>query len=97
MVEIPMVTELDAEGEGKIGAQLATYAKLSRKAASGPVQAASKAGREFIRMVQLVGQGQSSRRPSRSRLHKLIVLFSGRSSSQLVPSDSASIVYLAEI
>lgn len=58
VVDIRMVTELDAEGEGKIGAQLATYAKLTRKAASGPIDAASKAGREFVRMVGLVGNGE---------------------------------------
>lgn len=57
VVEIPLTTELDADGDGKIGAQLATYAKLSRKAASGPIEAAGKAGKEFGRMVQLVGSG----------------------------------------
>lgn len=60
MVDIPVVTELDADGDGKIGAQLATYAKLSRRAANGPLDAAGKAGREFVRMVQLVGQGTVS-------------------------------------
>lgn len=58
MVEIPLLTELDADGDGKIGAQLATYAKLSRRAASGPIEAAGKAGKEFVRMVQIVGQGK---------------------------------------
>ncbi len=57
VVEIPLTTELDADGDGKIGAQLATYAKLSRKAASSPLEAAGKAGSEFVRMVQLVGSG----------------------------------------
>lgn len=59
VVEIPIVTELDADGDGKIGAQLATYAKLSRKAASGPLEAAGKAGKEFVRMVQIVGSGKT--------------------------------------
>jgi hypothetical protein len=58
VVDIRMVTELDSDGDGKIGAQLATYAKLSRRAASGPIDAAGKAGREFVRMVSLVGQGE---------------------------------------
>ena len=70
LVEVPMITELDADGDGKIGAQLATYAKLSRKAASGPVQAAGKAGREFVRMVQLVGQGQALPAASQQALKK---------------------------
>lgn len=59
-MELPLTTELDADGDGKIGAQLATYAKLSRKAASGPIEAARKAGTEFGRMVQLVGSGNNS-------------------------------------
>ena len=57
LVEIPMVSELDAAGDGKIGAQLATYAKIGRVKATGPLDAAQKAGDEFGRMFKMVGSG----------------------------------------
>ena len=56
-VEVPMVAELDSKGDGKIGAQLATYAKVARVKATGPVDAAQKAGEEFTRMFKMVGSG----------------------------------------
>lgn len=57
LVEVPMVAELDSKGDGKIGAQLATYAKVARVKATGPVDAAQKAGEEFARMFKMVGSG----------------------------------------
>lgn len=58
VVDLKVVTELDRDGDGKIGAQLATYAKLTRKAAAGPIDAAGRAAQEFTRMVGLVGKGE---------------------------------------
>ena len=58
VVEIPVTTALDAQGDGMIGAQLSTYAKITREASKGPVDAAGKAGREFGRMVSLVAKGE---------------------------------------
>ena len=61
VVEIPIVSELGSDGDGKIGAQLATYAKVSRIKATSPLDAAKKAGEEFGRMINLVGSGQQPR------------------------------------
>ena len=58
LVDIPVTTALDSQGDGMIGAQLSTYAKITREAAQGPVDAAGKAGREFGRMVSLVATGE---------------------------------------
>lgn len=60
VVEVPVVSELGSDGDGKIGAQLATYAKVLRVKATGPLDAAQKAGEEFGRMFSTVGNGESS-------------------------------------
>ena len=65
VVDIPVTTALDAQGDGMIGAQLSTYAKITREAAKGPVDAAGKAGSEFGRMVSLVAKGEPSSRDGR--------------------------------
>ena len=57
VLDIPMTPELDAEGDGKIGAQLATYAKVLRSKANGPVDAAQRAVSEFGRLYGLVAGG----------------------------------------
>ena len=58
VVDIPVMTELASDGDGKMGVQLATYAKLTRKAATGPADAAAKAAKEFVRLGGLVGGGE---------------------------------------
>lgn len=60
IMDVPVIAELGADGDGKIGAQLATYAQVRRVKASGIVDAGRKAGDEFGRMMNMVSSGTIS-------------------------------------
>lgn len=57
MARLPVMPELAADGGGRIGVQLSTNAKLSRRVAAGPGQALAMAGGEFRKLLNVVTMG----------------------------------------